>query len=312
MTTTNHSGDAPRAAVAPRLSASVLLLREGEPGLEVLMLRRHSAMTFGGAWVFPGGSVDAADRAAQICGRIPEAQQTRCIARLGANPIPPITPESALALFVAACREIFEETGILLAHGAGKQALLAPHVERIQTEREAVAERASAFVELLVREDLHLDLDGLVFWTHWVTPSLEPKRFDTRFFAIEVPSGQTVLADTRESSEFAWVQPSRMLDPATNGGAMLMPPTHLTLLDLIEMHTRHGSVRAMLEAEQGRVVVPILPRMQRIGADVATVYPWDLEYGSGTGEGLEWSGEVPAHLKRLPSRLVLAKRPQAK
>jgi 8-oxo-dGTP pyrophosphatase MutT (NUDIX family) len=290
----------------------VLLLREAEQGMEVLMLRRHSAMTFGGAWVFPGGSIDEVDRAVPIFARIPQAQRQRCIARFGANPVPPITPESALGLHVAACREIFEETGILLAHAAGKQSLPTPHVERIQSEREAVAERAGAFVELLVREDLYLDLDGLVFWTHWITPSMEPKRFDTRFFAIEVPSGQTVLADARESSEFAWVQPSRMVDPATNGEALLMPPTMLTLLDLIEMRSRHGSVHAMLAAEQGRVVVPILPRMQRIGADVATIYPWDSEYSSGAGEGLEWHAEVPPHLQCLPSRLVLAKRPAAK
>jgi 8-oxo-dGTP pyrophosphatase MutT (NUDIX family) len=96
----------------PRLAATVLLLREAGEGVEALMIRRHEGMRFlGGAWVFPGGTVDAADRSPT---GVSTAARERCRARLEATAVRPLSDEDAVAVYLAACRETFEEIGILL------------------------------------------------------------------------------------------------------------------------------------------------------------------------------------------------------
>jgi cytochrome c553 len=103
-------------------------------------------------------------------------------------------------------------------------------------------------------EELYLDADRLVYWSHWITPSVEPKRFDTRFFAIAVPPGQAVSADLSELTHHAWVRPARASEAIERGEIRVVPPTLLTLEDLAESYARHGSLDAMLAAERGRAV----------------------------------------------------------
>jgi len=285
-------------------AATVLLLRDSPRGAEVLMVHRHAEMHFGDAWVFPGGKIDAADSKSSLQSRFSEEQRMRCVQRLAVAGAPAASQEIAIALHVAACREVFEETGLLLA------ACTAEQIVRIQSQHASIAARSGAFAELLAAENLQLNLDQLTYWTHWITPSGSPKRFDTRFFAVQAPVGQDVLADSSESSEFVWIAPATMIAERFNMNATVLPPTMLTLMDLAACAARHESVAAMLASEAGRKVIVIMPKLRRDGEATLTIYPWDREYPALPGEGIALTGALPDHMSDLPSRLVLSRRPE--
>jgi len=165
-----------------RAAATVLLLRELDGELEVLMMRRGAGLSFmANMWVFPGGRVDAADASAAIRARIPPDAFDKWRGHMRSPQGELLTDDEALALYVAACRETFEESGVLLARDPSGARCGAERTARLQDRRDEVAANAAAFVALLEREDLYLDLATLVYWSHWITPSLEPKRYDTRF-----------------------------------------------------------------------------------------------------------------------------------
>jgi len=285
-------------------AATVLLLRESSGELEVLMMRRDSALSFmAGMWVFPGGRLDPADGAAAIRRRISrsgDGDAEHLLTREGGVLDPAVT----LALQVAACRETFEEAGVLLARNAAGQPCEPERVAALQSRRAAVAGDASAFAALLESEDLFLDLSPLVYWSHWITPSVEPKRFDTRFFAVAVPERQSASADRGELTHHEWVQPARVQETIASGRIRVVPPTLLTLEDLAESHARHGSLDAMLAVERGRPAPPIMPRIVRHGDEVHVLMPWDRDYAEASGEGCE-TGGLPPHLLRRRSRVTV-------
>jgi 8-oxo-dGTP pyrophosphatase MutT (NUDIX family) len=296
-----------------RAAATVLLLRESAGQLEVLMMRRGAGLAFmAGMWVFPGGRVDAADATAAIRARVSPDALDSWRGRLRSPLGDPLPDEAALALHVAACRETFEESGVLLARDRHGAPCAAERAARLQPEREAVAGNAAAFVELLEREDLYLDLAPLVYWSHWITPSLEPKRFDTRFFAIAVPPDQAASADLGELTEHAWVRPARLQEALERHEIRVVPPTLLTLEDLGESHARHGTLAAMLEAERGRATPPVMPRIEPRTDEFRVVMPWDPGYAATPGEGCLPEGGFPPHLLRRRSCLSVARDREAR
>jgi 8-oxo-dGTP pyrophosphatase MutT (NUDIX family) len=289
-------------------AATVLLLREFEDELEVLMMRRGAGLAFmAGMWVFPGGRVDASDASEAIRARISPDALGAWHGRLHTPQGEPLAEEAALALHVAACRETFEESGVLLARDRAGAACSAERMARLQEHREIVASNAGAFVGLLEAEDLYLDLAPLVYWSHWITPSLEPKRFDTRFFAIAVPPDQAASADRSELTEHAWVRPARVHDAIERREIRVVPPTLLTLEDLAESHARHGSLAAMLDAERGRATPPVMPRIEVRSDEFRVVMPWDAGYAQVTGEGCEPECGFPPHFTRRRSCVSVAR-----
>jgi 8-oxo-dGTP pyrophosphatase MutT (NUDIX family) len=279
-----------------RQAATVLLLRDGFDGVEVLMMHRHAEMHFGDAWVFPGGTIDDVDCA--YISASAEEDYSRCVARLATGNSPATSREFALGLHVAACREVFEETGLLLVTD-GKE-----KVARIRAQRAEIASRAGAFADIIAREQLQLNLDRLIYWSHWITPASSPKRFDTRFFAALAPADQEVLADASESSEFLWIAPAKLIAERTTMKAVILPPTLLTLMDLANCAAQHRTAAEMLMAEAGRKALAIMPKLRREGSETVTIYPWDSEYDSMPDEGIS-TRELPPHLQALPSRLIL-------
>jgi len=289
-------------------AATVLLLRESEGELEVLMMRRGTGLAFmGGMWVFPGGRVDACDTSEAIHTRIPHDARDAWQGGLRTPQGEPLTEEAALALYVAACRETFEESGVLLARDRAGAGCSGEHAARLQQYREQVASEAGAFIGLLEREDLYLDLAPLVYWSHWITPSLEPKRFDTRFFAIAVPPDQAASADRGELTEHAWVKPARVHEAIERREIRVVPPTLLTLEDLAESHARHGSLATMLEAERGRPTPPVMPRIEVRAEEFRVVMPWDACYAQVAGEGYAPDGGFPPHFTRRLSCVSVAR-----
>jgi 8-oxo-dGTP pyrophosphatase MutT (NUDIX family) len=260
-----------------------------------------------GMWVFPGGRVDASDASEAIRGRIAPDGLGAWQGRLRTPTGEPLAEDAALALHVAACRETFEESGVLLARDRAGAACTGEHTALLQAHRELVASDAGAFVGLLEREDLYLDLAPLVYWSHWITPSLEPKRFDTRFFAIAVPPDQAASADRSELTEHAWVRPARVHEALERREIRVVPPTLLTLEDLAACHARHGSLAAMLDAERGRATPPVMPRIEVRPDEFRVVMPWDAGYAQVAGEGCEPAGGFPPHFTQRRSCVSVAR-----
>jgi len=287
-----------------RQAATVLLLRESDGELEVLMMRRAAAVAFmGGLWVFPGGRLEAVDHSPEALARIPGNALDACGGRLQSLEGERLPPVLALGLHVAACRETFEESGVLLARPRHSyRGFDDAEVARLASHRTTEA-TAADFVRLLEEEDLVLDLDRLVYWSHWITPSLEKKRFDTRFFAVQVPAGQEASVDRSELTHHAWFTEREFREHLRSGEIKVAPPTLVTLQDLWRSHERHGGLEPMLAAEKTRAVPPILPKMRAgEGGTYEIVLPWDTDYLSCVGEGCAVAECYPDYLLALPSR----------
>jgi 8-oxo-dGTP pyrophosphatase MutT (NUDIX family) len=216
-------------AADPKPASTVIVLRDRSSGPEVFLVRRHAESAFmGGAHVFPGGRVDATDR------DLPESSWCdgldAAVAQLATVP-----PADAVAFHVAAVRELFEEAGVLLARDrAGFFVSLADAVEqaRFRSHRVAVHERAASFRAVIEREELSLALDALVPFAHWVTPPIDVRQFDTRFFLVRVPPHQTPAHDDRETTAGVWMRPRDALKSAIADRIVLPPPTWTTLREL--------------------------------------------------------------------------------
>lgn len=290
-------------------AATVLLVRSHDAGIEVLMMRRGEALAFlGGMWVFPGGRMEAVDHSPEALARIPEQARAACVDPLATVDGGQLPAGEALGLRVTACRETFEEAGVLLARNAQGAPCDPGLVARLQSRRAEVAGDASAFLRLLAEAELVLDVAPLVYWSHWITPAAEPKRFDTRFFVVSLPAGQSASADLSELTEHAWVDPAT-IGPFLEGGEMrALPPTLLTLEDLAESHARHGGLEAMLAAERYRETPPIMPKIQPTRDGFRVVMPWDPGYGTMAGEGSRIPPSFPTHFARRRSSIAFPRR----
>jgi 8-oxo-dGTP pyrophosphatase MutT (NUDIX family) len=253
-------------------------------------------------WVFPGGSVCPADASADALARIPSGSQSGC-ARLATLHGEPIDERACLALAVAASRETFEETGVLLASDAAGKQSSSSLAARLQDRRRAIASQPELFAELLRAEKLFLRVERLVYWAHWITPSVVPRRFDTRFFIAAVPSDQSAVIDSTETVDHAWMSPAALITAAHAGTMQVSHPTLYNLMELDASLQQHGSLQGLLAAEAQRDVVAILPKM--IHEERTTmVLPWDPFYRNFAGESVPGHLEYPQRLRALPPRMI--------
>ncbi|GAB3266366.1 hypothetical protein GCM10027456_50620 [Kineosporia babensis] len=249
--------------VPPRAAATVALIRDGAGGPEVYLLRRRPKLAFAaGMYVFPGGSVDASD----LEQRTPDAPW--------AGPGPKIwagwfgTDErTAAGLVRAAVRETFEEAGVLLASSVSENPATAsaaplpgdpatssiignrPTTEVSETERADLEAGRISLRDLLIRHALVLRADRMAPLQHWITPELEQRRFDTRFFVAALPPGQEPREAGTEADLRVWLRPAEAL----RADLTLMPPTRAALSEL----ARYATVAEALAAEREiRVVQP--------------------------------------------------------
>ena len=248
-----------QAPAVPRDAATVMLLRSRPAGLEVYMLRRKPTMAFApGAYVFPGGSVDARDADEQVAWTGPDAAEWGRIFDAPAS--------LARALVCAAVRETFEESGVLLAGESADSVVADTTSDEWEADRHALLDRSVSLARLLSRRRLVLRADLLRPWSRWITPVVEPRRFDTRFFAAALPAGQRTRDVGGEASEVAWVRPAEALQAGERGEIRLFPPTAVTLSELADC----GTMETVLAGP--RQVAPIIPEVQlREGAVWLTV-----------------------------------------
>ncbi len=197
-----------------RLATTILVLRPSDDGFEVFLVRRHRRSGFlPDAWVFPGGRVDASDALADD----PAVRGgERAMAHLG------LGRDEAVATLVAGVRETFEEAGIWLGDGA------LPEAARLPLSRGEVR-----LADLLAQHEATIDLDRLAPWAWWITPEIEPKRYDTRFLVAVAPRGAGGVHDTHETVESGWFTPAEILEGADAGRFPMAPPTWWTLCELV-------------------------------------------------------------------------------
>ena len=244
-----------QAPARPRDAATVMLLRSRPTGLEVYMLRRKATMAFApGAYVFPGGSVDARDADEQVAWTGPDAAEW---GRIFDAP-----PSLARALVCAAVRETFEESGVLLAGPAAGTVVADTTGQDWEADRLALLDRSVSLAELLARRGLILRSDLLRPWSRWITPAVEPRRFDARFFAAALPSGQRTRDVGGEAAAVQWISPAAALDAGRAREIELWLPTAMTLAELAE----HVDLEGVLAAH--REITPMLPELFQ--ADGAT------------------------------------------
>lgn len=217
------AGDFDPSTVPVRDAATVMLVRDGDDGLEVFMMKRNLGASFaGGMYAFPGGAVDEADRTAEVEALVDgrtDAEASRLLE----------LERGGIAFWIAVIRECFEEAGVLLAIGAdGATVRLDGSAEveaRFAAARRAVHDGSLPLLELCRSEGLRLELTEVQYVAHWITPVGERRRFDTRFFVAAAPDGQTPLHDGSETVESLWVRPADALERQGRKELALLPPT---------------------------------------------------------------------------------------
>jgi len=205
-----------------RQAATVLLLRDGAPGLEVHLLRRTAGMPFaGGMTAYPGGGVDERDGGTDIAWAGPSPAMWA--ADLASD------ERGARELVCAAVRETFEEVGVLLAGPTADTVVADVSGADWEAQRQALLARELSLAELLAARGLVLRADLLRPFAHWVTPPQEGRRYDTRFFTALLPAGQEARDVSGEADEAVWCTPARALQEHRAGARPMLPPTVHTL-----------------------------------------------------------------------------------
>jgi 8-oxo-dGTP pyrophosphatase MutT (NUDIX family) len=250
----------PPLAPAIRASASVLMVRDGGDGLEVFMIQRHDRSdVHGGAYVFPGGKVDAADAAPELQDHLdlpPAALRERLHE-------PELDEAQATALHVAAVREAFEECGVLFARAQG-----APS--------DAPAPAGTGFNDRVLQQNLRLDVGALQPWSRWITPensvsSPGGRRFDTRFFLAVQPAGQQAAHDNHEAVHSVWLRPRTALERYWAREIAMAPPQIMSLSHL----SRHASVAALWADAAARPPYLVRPHVGLVDGLRVLAYPGD-------------------------------------
>jgi 8-oxo-dGTP pyrophosphatase MutT (NUDIX family) len=272
-------GDGTWTAPVPRDASTVCLLRDGAAGLEVFLLRRVTTMAFAaGMHVYPGGAVETTDADVATARRVTDDWLASRV-----------SSERPRAVLVAAARETFEECGVLLAVDVdGQPAEPDPSWD---ADREALVGGTLAFGDLLARRGLVVDDAALVPFAHWVTPAIEDRRYDTRFFAAAVPANQDARHVGGESDRSAWWNPGTALAAYDDGRMPMWPPTISTMRFL----AASTSARQAVDAARSTRVTPLLPESFR-DADgsiqVRLVHARDGRF-VGVGEEYDHTEDLP-------------------
>jgi len=240
------SGDAP---AVPRLAATVLVLRDSPEGPQVYFMRRPARSSFAAsAYVFPGGAVDDADRSPAVLDLAPRFDASSAASRMRLD-----DPEMVAGLHVGAVREVFEETGVLVGTRADGAALGAADAPALAAARRSLLDGAG-FADVLQQQGLRIAPQRLVYVAHFITPEAEPRRYDTRFFAVEAPVEQEAAHHAAEATHSGWYTAAQALALAGGDFTLMLPPTRIMCAEV----SAHGDVASVLADLGARPVDAIL------------------------------------------------------
>jgi 8-oxo-dGTP pyrophosphatase MutT (NUDIX family) len=240
--------EAGREPPPARLASTVVLLRPSAApgdGFEVYAIRRAATMAFAAdMYAFPGGAVDPRDFTVELGWAGPAPDEWA--ARLG------LSEATARAVLCAAVREVFEESGVLLAGPDPATVVGDVSGDEWEAARVALIDRTVGFAEFLAERGLVPRTDLLAPWARWITPDFEPRRYDTYFFLALLPGGQRTRDVGGEAAHTRWAPPAVL----AGDGTPMLPPTQVTLHQI----ARHPTIEAVLAAaaarEPGRPVQP--------------------------------------------------------
>ncbi len=290
------------ATLIPRPAATLILVRDASSGMEVFMIRRtQSAAFMGGAHVFPGGGVDAADAAAELaacCEGLDDIEASRLLG----------VERGGLAYWAAAMRECFEEAGLLLAHDAGGAYADLDQPQRAEVFaqwRESVRAGQASLADLCREHELRLAAGRLAYYSHWITQPGRPRRYDTRFFVAEAPAAQTPSHDNSETVGHVWIQPAEALERHRRGEMQLVFPTIKTL----ESIAKFDNAAALMQfARSPRKMPAMAPRSASSRDGAKLLVPGDYAYAEvgrldPEGKGTASSEIIPGIVVRLSDKV---------
>jgi len=238
-------------------------------------MRRHRDQAFmGGAFVFPGGRLDESDCNPELVSYVKGIDCYQARQKLQE---PNLSDDKSLGLYFAALRETFEEAGVLLAYDAAGEIITFSDEERAKRfsgYRLKLHENEINLIGFAELEDIYFALDFLTPYSHWITPEIEQKRFDTRFFLTLMPIGQTPIHDAIEMTESLWITPSMALKKHHNDEIILMPPTLKTIEELNDF----DSAKDLLSHARSVNILTILPQAFTTSDSFGVKLPHDPEY----------------------------------
>ena len=253
-------------------AATVLLVRDCDNVLEVLMVKRSKRPPFGNLYVFPGGKIDESDKDLNITNFCNGLNDEQASIKLGVN-------EGGLSYWVACVRECFEEVGILLAKKNNGQELDLNGADKHKFDnyRRMLLENKISLFEICKKENLSLNLNNIEPFSHWITPEIEIKRFDTRFFIAYIPAKQTERHDGNELTDSVWISPKKALDRSLNGEMPMIMPTISNLQQCLEF----DSGQKLLEHQSKLTkddIPSILPKFFKNEGKWVGLLPGDEDY----------------------------------
>jgi len=258
-------------------SATIVLVRAAESDPEILMVRRRAGDAFGDSYAFPGGVVDPDESDARAYCRgltADRADQELSVVSGG------------LDYYSAAIRELFEETGILLACDPRGNWAFFDDLESeslLRGLRGQLDSGSLPWAELLRSNDLCIACDALRYFSFWETPVRRPKRWAARFFLAQVPPGQDAEHDGNELTDSCWMTARKVLSSGEKGGMKLPFPTIVNLRNIAE-HRTIDTLLAWASAQATAGVAKIRPIILSDEKPVRFVIPGDDDYPEGGDE----------------------------
>ena len=259
MTKINHT------PAKPRIASTVILARQIGEELQVYLLKRNAKSGFmAGNYVFPGGTVDIEDRNTNFWKSHVDIHMENLSRQLGGN----LPGEEALSYGVTAIREMFEEAGVFLSYRKKQNK---KNMEKLCSSR-MTSGLLKGWLQELVVDGWILELSKLGRWSHWITPELIPRRYDTRFFMAFMPRDQECTPDLNEVTHGIWISPEKGLAGNFKGEIPLSPPTMVTLHELLKFSSLKALKKEMKIRTWGKT---LLPRLIASHQEKMIVEPWD-------------------------------------
>ena len=253
----------------PARASTVILIRDMDGQLQVYLLKRSSQSGFmPGNYVFPGGIVDPEDRNFDFWQGHIDLDRARVMTRFGGG----LNDEDVVCHGIAAIRETFEEAGVLLARqngGTGRD------LDNLRDQRSVGSLRETWLGELMSSGEWTLGFSALACWSHWITPKIRSKRYDTRFFAAFMPEGQECRPDNRETTHGIWISPEKALRGNLKGEIPLSPPAVTTLHEFLQYSGVGDLKKEMRTRAWGDVRIP---RLVPMTGGALLLLPWDPHY----------------------------------
>jgi 8-oxo-dGTP pyrophosphatase MutT (NUDIX family) len=266
-------------------AATMILTREQAGRIQFYLLKRSAKSGFmPGNFVFPGGTIDAEDRDVDLFQTHSDLTPDEIASRFGGN----LTASRALAYCVAAIRETLEEAGVLLACQEENRGRKLAEACQLRMSDDLAKDW---FARLVSDTGWRLALTALSPWSHWITPELMKRRFDTRFFIADMPADQHCRPDSRETVQGIWISPQEGLEGNLGGTFPLSPPTLVTLHELLGYQHLEDLRKESRRRNWGQA---ILPRLVPLAKGAVIVEPWDPQYGEK---------EIHISLKALPASI---------